>query len=410
MPALRLVLVGFAALSVGLPVIFIGAAKFSLLVGAMVVLALESRTQDRAGSLSGQWLPIAILTALAVLALSMLWTSASSQQAAHALAKHAKLIVIPILVAMIRSRREALVALTLFVSGQLLLLGGTYLLVLGVPLPWLPTRTPDRTYALFSTYLDQSVLTAVFAALCWHLRRLIYRPVVRWLPALVSIMALICVFFVFQGRTGHLVAIAMVSMAIMWELPQRWRLLAVASPVLVLAALTASSDRMHTRFSLLAQEVHVFAANGVINSSSGLRLNLWRRATQAIAERPLAGSGVGSWPVEFDRLEKQHGADPSVDLRANPHQEYLLWGVELGALGLLLLAAIFGSAWHDALSAQRDVRRAQHSVLIALCVAALFNSALYDALMGDFFCVTLGILIALGRHTPSMQPRAANPI
>ena len=409
MSSLRLAVVGFAALSVGLPVVFIGAAKFTLLVGALIVLALESQTKHRPSALSGQWLPIAILTALAAMALSMLWTSASSGQAAHALAKHAKLIVIPILVAMIRSRREALTALALFAAGQLLLLGGTYLLVLGVPLPWLPTRTPNRIYALFSTYLDQSIMTAVFAALCWHLRHLIDRPVVRWLPALVAIMALLCVFFVFQGRTGHLVAIAMVSLAIMWELPRRWRLLAVLSPVLVLAALNASSDRIQTRFSLLQQEVHAFTTDGVINSSSGLRLNLWHRATQAITERPWVGSGVGSWPVEFNRLEKQHGADPSVDVGANPHQEYLLWGVELGALGLLLLAAIFGAAWRDGRYAQRDVRRAQHSVLIALGVAALFNCALYDALIGDFFCVSLGILIALGRHTPAHQIATTGP-
>lgn len=401
--ALRLVLVGFAALSVGLPVIFISAAKFTLLVGAMVFLVFESRTKGRASSLSGLWLPVAILAALAFMALSMLWTSASDQQAAHALAKHAKLITIPVLVALIRSRREALVAFTLFAGGQLLLLGGSYLLVLGVPLPWLPPRTPERIYALFSSYLDQSVMTAIFAALCWHLRHLVQHGGWRRLPALVSGLALICVFFVFQGRTGHLVAIALLSLAIMWELPKRWRVAALASPLLVLAALSISSETFHARFSLLSTEVRAFTSEGVINSSSGLRLNLWHRASQAIETHPLVGSGVGSWEREFARLEQLHGTDPSVDLRANPHQEYLLWGVELGALGLLLLIAVLLAAWHDSLSVERDIRRAQQSVIVGIGVAALFNCTLYDALIGDFFCITLGLLIALGRPTPIAQ-------
>jgi O-antigen ligase len=222
------------------------------------------------------------------------------------------------------------------------------------------------------------------------------------LPVLVSLLALICVFFVFQGRTGHLAALALLSLAITWELPRRWRLAGVACPLLLLAALSVGSEKIHSRFSLLSQEVQAFASHGVINSSSGLRLNLWHRATQVIGTHPLVGSGVGSWAREFAQLERSQGTDPSVDVRANPHQEYLLWGVELGTLGLFLLIAILVSAWHDTLHVERNLRRAQQSVIVGLGIAALFNCTLYDALIGDFFCVTLGLLMALGRHTPAM--------
>ena len=399
---IRLVLVGFAALSVGLPIIFISAAKFALVVGALAILLFESRTEGQANALRGLWLPPAILTALAFLALSMMWTSASDQQAAQALVKHAKLITIPVLIALIRTRREALIALALFAIGQLLLLVGTYLLLLGVPLPWAPMRTPERVHALFSSYLDQSVMNAVFAALCWHLRHL--PEVSRWRRHLMlaSGLALICVFFVFPGRTGHLVAIAILSLAIMWELPRRWRLAALASPLLALAALGGMSEKFHARFSLMTAEAHAFANDNVINSSTGLRLNLWHRASQAIKANPLVGSGVGSWEHEFARLEQLHGTDPSVDLRANPHQEYLLWGVELGVLGLLLLVGVLAAAWRDSLLVERDIRRAQQSVIVGIGVAALFNCTLYDGLIGDFLCVTLALLIALGRHTPAL--------
>lgn len=407
--AFRLFLVGFAALSVGLPVIFISAAKFILLIGALLLFILESKTRQRPSPYADLWLPMAILVALAAMALSLLWTSASNEQAAHALIKHAKLITIPILIGLIRSRREALVALSLYAAGQLLLLGGTYLLVLGVPLPWAPVRTHERVYALFSSYLDQSVMAGIFAAVCWHLRGLLQHTRVRWLPALVSLLALGCVFFIFQGRTGHLVAIAMVSLAVMWALPQRWRVAALVCPVLVLGALTAGSEKIHARFGLMSQEVRAFANEGVINSSSGLRLNLWHRASQSITEHPLTGSGVGSWEREFVRLEKLHGTDPAVDLRANPHQEYLLWSVELGGLGLLLLCAILWSAWRDARPAPPGLRWAQQSVVVGIAVAALFNCTLYDALIGDFLCITLGLLVALGRHPASPRTAPLNP-
>jgi hypothetical protein len=43
-------------------------------------------------------------------------------------------------------------------------------------------------------------------------------------------------------------------------------------------------------------------------------------------------------------------------------------------------------------------KRALQTCVAGLAVACLFNSSLYDALIGDFFCVTLGLLLALGAN------------
>jgi hypothetical protein len=55
----------------------------------------------------------------------------------------------------------------------------------------------------------------------------------------------------------------------------------------------------------------------------------------------------------------------------------------------------------DALRFSRPVKRATLSVLVATAIACLFNSALYDDLMGDYLCVTLGLLMALGTRSMS---------
>ena len=39
---------------------------------------------------------------------------------------------------------------------------------------------------------------------------------------------------------------------------------------------------------------------------------------------------------------------------------------------------------------------ALQSTVVALAIACAFNSSNYDALIGDFFCVLLGLLLALG--------------
>ena len=66
-------------------------------------------------------------------------------------------------------------------------------------------------------------------------------------------------------------------------------------------------------------------------------------------------------------------------------------------LFLLLMACILV----DSLKMTTCESRAVQSVLGALAVACLFNAALYDALIGDFFCILTGLLLALGRTSLS---------
>jgi O-antigen ligase len=94
----------------------------------------------------------------------------------------------------------------------------------------------------------------------------------------------------------------------------------------------------------------------------------------------------------------------------NPHQEYLLWGVELGLGGTLLLMSLMACIVRDALRFKTSITRTIISVVAAMAIACMFNSTLYDALIGDYFCIALGLLIALGvRTTPtsSGQPTSA---
>jgi hypothetical protein len=76
----------------------------------------------------------------------------------------------------------------------------------------------------------------------------------------------------------------------------------------------------------------------------------------------------------------------------------LLWAVEFGLGGLFvhLLGLVFLA--RDARKFEPSVRHALWSVLTACAVSCMFNSSLYDDLIGDFFCLTLGLLCSLGLH------------
>ena len=350
-----------------------------------------------------------------MMATSTLWSTGSSDEAAVALAKHGRLIIIPALLYLSRSRREALIAVACFVAGQIFLLGSSWLLFLGLDLPWVTSNEAGVcelcSFAVHSSYLDQSIMSAVLAAVVWHLRIHLAPPYRRWLAPTVAVLALTCVFFVFQGRTGHLVALALISLALLSELPRRFRLAGQLIPLLLLLGLAASSSKVGYGLNEIGHGLQSSPTSGDAPIRSGVRLDLWYRSLHALAQSPWLGTGVGSWNRESKRQEALHPSDTTVNRASgqqqNPHQEFLLWGVELGLVGIALLCALLLALYRDSLRLATPERRAMQSVLLALGLASLFNCALYDAMIGDFFCITLGLLAALG--APAMATTAVVP-
>jgi len=393
----RLAIVCLAAASVGLSMVVISLAKLLLVIFGLTTLLLTRRTPARPSPLAVTWTPMALLLALLMFALSLLWSVAPPAEALGSLAKYGKLLVIPLMMLLIQSKREAMYALGAFMLAQLFLLTSSWMLVARLPVSWATSNMALTNYAVFSTYLDQSIISAVFAALCWHLRLLAPGRFGRHLAVLAAFLALVMVVFVFPGRSGHVVAIALLSITIMWELPKRYRAAVVLLPFILALGLYAGSGKVRERLSLVATEVQAYSSHEQQATSSGIRLNFWQRAAQLIGQHPLAGSGVGSWSTEYNRLQSaQNPAHPPIASNGNPHQEYLLWGVQLGIPGILMFLGLLLCVLRDTLKMETPYARAAQSALLALAVACLFNASIYDAQIGDFFCVLLGLLLALG--------------
>lgn len=409
---LRLVLVCIAAVSVGLPIALISLAKALLLVGgALILLFRPAVTSSKVSASAVRLTSFAILTVLLAFSASLLWTTGTQAEAYNSLAKYGKLLMIPLIVMLLRSRVEAVYALGWFAAAQLALLVSSWMLYFHLPVPWATSLMALTHHSVFSSYLDQGIMTAVFAGLCWHLRALVPGRFGQQFAIVIAALALFNVFFLLMGRSGHAVAIALISLAIMWTFPARYRAPLALLPLVLLLVVVGISPEVRNRLALVKNEVQAFSftkgESVLTGSSSGIRLHLWHRAVQSILEKPVLGSGVGSWSSEFNRIERQQNTGPQVIAEmGNPHQEYLLWGVQLGIAGVFLFLGLLLSVYRDAQSLDLKARHAAQSVLAALAVACLFNSSLYDGLIGDFFCVALGLLLALGIHktAPPAEP------
>jgi O-antigen ligase len=395
------------AAAVGLPNSVISVSKVIVVVASIFVLTWPGPRGPADHAVRQLYTPFAVVLALVALAVTLWWTTVPVSEGLVALAKHGKLIMIPLLVVLLRTRREALIALAWFAGAQMIQLVGSWLLFAGVPVPWATSDVARSDFSVFSNYLGQSIMLAVFAAVCWHLRLVLAPGWRRWVACAVAALAIGNTLFVLQGRTGHVIAIVLLSLAIGWALPRRWRPAALLAPFVVAALLFAGSDTLRARADQAISETVGYLSHGDKVSSSGERLNYWHRSLQAIAERPLTGFGVGSFNREYNRLDAGRG-NPGTFVVRNPHQEFLMWGVQGGIGGILVFCALLACMFRDARRGEALCARATLSVLAALVVSCMFNSTLFDAAIGDFFCVTIGLLMALGlRSAP--PPSIARP-
>ncbi|UUZ74636.1 O-antigen ligase family protein [Polaromonas sp. P1(28)-13] len=400
-----------AAASAGLSVVIISLSKLLLLVTALVVLLRNKPVTEDAASWQSMWTPRLVLAIVFAFSLSLLWTSAPMGQALGAMGKYGKFLVIPALLVLIRTHREAAWALAALLGAQAFLLMSSWLLYFHVPLVWATSNMALNRYAVFSSYLDQGIMSAAVAAIFWHLKALAPSRLLFYVAVMMSLLALGNVFVVFVGRSGYVAGIVMVSLAILWALPRQYRLAAVLVPPLLFLLAVFSFENVAQRFSFTKTEISAYSAGVGAATSTDNRLDFWRGSAEAIAEKPLAGAGVGSWATEYNRIERlKHPNHKDLGIGGNPHQEFLLWGVQLGVGGTLLLLAFLGAVMLDLLKMDQPVARAGQSVLAVLVVSCLFNSSLYDAYIGDFFCLSLGVLLAYGIRSRAASPRKQSSI
>ena len=406
-PGLRLGLVCLAAASAGLSVVIISISKFLLVIAVLTALLSGKRPVVEGAPLQKMWAPQLATVVVFAFASSLLWTVAPLDQALGALGKYGKLMVIPALLVLIRTKQEACYALACFLGAQVFLLISSWLLYFHVPVVWATSNMALYQYAVFSSYLDQGIMSAVVAAIFWHLKALTPNKALFYAFLGIALLALANVFIVFVGRTAYLIGIAMVSLAVFWLLPRKYRLAVVLLPPLLLLLAFFSFDQVAQRVSFTRAEISDYSAGIGAATSADNRLDFWKASTKAIVEKPLAGTGVGSWATTYNKIQKNiHPSHKDLTVGGNPHQEFLLWGVQLGVGGIMLLVAFMTAVMLDLRKMDTPVGRAGLSVLVALAIACLFNSSLYDAYIGDFFCLSLGVLLAYGARscaTPQTQ-------
>ncbi len=188
-------------------------------------------------------------------------------------------------------------------------------------------------------------------------------------------------------RTGTLMVYLLSALVILRRLKFNRRSLATVAMVsVVMVGIVASNGVGHRRLQEVGSAITALQ-EGSLGAGESNRLQFLRITGAMIAERPVIGFGIGGWRQEYP--VRAQGLETA--FMSTPHNDYLLYGSELGTIGLMLLVWIFGALVRESLRASSTKGTAFLVVMVALIVSSMFNAMLRDWRFG----VPLMLLIAI---------------
>jgi O-antigen ligase len=216
-------------------------------------------------------------------------------------------------------------------------------------------------------------------------------------PKLLIGYVVVCAFIAFQfGTDLNTAGLALGCCA---------TLLALNFPRVAIGTLSASCAVIvicaPLLYPFLAKLAIGLAPGGHLPMSYGRRVQMWNFAADLIAQKPLAGWGVGASST-FDKIVRFEGFDwPQIQL--HPHAAPLHIWLETGAVGALLASAAIIAAGGAALSAFGRHKAAASAFVGGMTFLALhwgLSHAIWREWMWTSFAAVIAFSLALRDYRP----------
>src|SRR5262245_16010145 len=206
---------------------------------------------------------------------------------------------------------------------------------------------------------------------------------------LLAMLFLANIGYVASGRSTLVAAVALVLLFVFQRFGRKQAFGVVALAIILAGSAWMSSSYMRMRVLNVIQEVHDYRTKSE-GTSSGYRLEFWTRAIVSIAQAPIIGHGTASQREQFQRTAAgSEGVAAAVS--DNPHNQTLFVAIQFGALGTVLLYAM----WIAHLALFRGgglVAWVGTGLVVQNIVAGLFNASLVEFTHGWMYIFGVGVL------------------
>ena len=367
--------------------------------------------------LSGRWrwkfdviryhpitLPAVALTALVLLGIT--YTDAPRAYIGHHLYVYSKLPLMLMLLTLFHGPQWQRRGLVAFAVGSLITVVSTYANI-WFQVPWSDSHNQGLgvTHHVFNDYIAQGLAMSVFTALALVIAIDAHEKSIRWAWVLVAALTAFSITHLLQGRTGQVVLLAMFCALASVAAPAAWRWRALALAALATVLLFLSSpllrDRVITMFAEFSQYTHA----GLLTTSTGYRLDMWKNALEMFMTSPLWGHGTAGYRV----LSEQIYADASVCAVScvHPHNQFLFFAVEFGLLGVAAYVLLLKRSLAAAFDLTVRYRNLVVAFLAILLVDSFINGPFWVTTERHLFASVLPLLLAGWR--PSVAETDAAP-
>jgi O-antigen ligase len=363
---------------------------------AFLILLLEWRPRESWLWIRANPVPLAALCLFLLLGIGVLYSVAPLHESTRVLLKYRELLYLPLFLLLCRDQPSARAGLFGFFAAMAVIVAlGLYQFAFSM----ISARPANAHLSLLGSHIAEGVMMALAS---YYLaveaisdsRRRKY-----WASA--AALALLYDAFISAGRTGYIVAFCLAVLLLFQTAPRKWLLAGIALIALSAGGLFLISPELRYRMSGVVSSLQGRSDN---HASVGvdLRMQFYRGSLALIQRHPIFGTGTGS----FEHVYNQQAAANNQVFTSNPHNEYLMIGVQTGLVGVLAFLAFLGTPWIAAARLPRTDAWRGRAVTLALAVSCLFNSSLLDHIDGQSFAFQIGLFFfAAGDHPDGRNDR-----
>jgi O-antigen ligase len=400
-PATRTLTVDVLAVlvAVALPWSTSGVAIFMVLWFLALIPTLDPRALLRSLARPASVLPLAFF-ALAVV--GTLWADSPWPARLHGINPVAKLLAVPFLLYHFERSQRAVWVFLAFLISCALLMGLSWIVLFAPEFKVTSTASPGVPV---KNYIDQSQEFALcLFALAPLVPSLFYQRRFALAAAGAALMFgfFTNMMFVVSARTALVYIPVLLVLFALLHLSRRAIVLLFGGAVVAGVLVWFTSPYLRDRVEAVAVEYQYYHEQNAA-SSTGLRLEYWRKSLRFFANAPLVGNGTGSTKQLFERdAIGQSGA--SADVIGNPHNQTLNVAVQWGLFGCFILYAM----WLCHLLLFRGASLSSWVGLIVVVqnvVSSLLNSHLFDFHEGWMYVLGVGVAGGMALKTKSDQTK-----
>lgn len=346
-------------------------------------------------------LPSLMLFALVLVGIT--YTDAPRSTIGSHLYVYSKFPMMLMLLTLLHEPRWQKRALVGFAVGSLITLVSTYANI-WVQVPWSDShqRGFGVSHNIFNDYIAQGLAMSFFTALAMVYALEAKGRGARLAWTVVTVFAVFSITHLLQGRTGQVVVLAMFCALALASVPVVWRWRSLAVVLVLMAVLFASSPLLRQRILSAVAEFSQYVDSGVVSTSIGARLDMWKNASEMFVASPIWGHGTGGYRVYS--LQYYNDAGQCAISCVHPHNQFLFFAAEHGVFGLLAYVWLLLGALAAGLSLQGRYRLLAVAFMAILLVDSFINGPFWVTTERHFFASMMPLLLA-GWRMPAAQAR-----